>query len=112
SDSVAPSRLYSQIELDVDDDRATRHFTLKEKEQAVFAYVCDDTSAVTFALEEADNMLQQTAQFWREWISGTEYKGFAQNQVKRSALALKLLISRRHGSMVAAPTFGLPEAIG
>ena len=112
SDSVAPSRLYSQVELDVDDGRASRRFTLREKEQAVFAYVCDDTSAVTFALEEADTMLQETAQFWREWISGTEYKGFAQDHVKRSALALKLLISRRHGSMVAAPTFGLPEAIG
>ncbi len=107
-----PARLYSQIELGVENGRAVRRFTLKEKQQAVFAYVCDDTSVGTFALEEAEGMLQQTALFWREWISETEYKGFAQDHVKRSALALKLLISRRHGSMVAAPTFGLPEAIG
>lgn len=112
SGSVPPSRLYSQVEIDAVDGGASRRFTLKEKQQAVFAYLCDDAAGATFALDEVDEVLKDTAQFWREWIAGTEYKGFAQDLVKRSALALKLLISRQHGSMVASPTFGLPEAIG
>jgi GH15 family glucan-1,4-alpha-glucosidase len=32
--------------------------------------------------------------------------------VNRSGLLLKLLISRQHGSLIAAPTFSLPERIG
>jgi GH15 family glucan-1,4-alpha-glucosidase len=112
SDNVAPSRLHSEIEIDAVPGGATRRFTLRENDQVAFAYLCDDTANTGFSLDTADEVLQATAQFWREWIAGSEYEGFAQDHVKRSALALKLLISRRHGSMVAAPTFGLPEAIG
>lgn len=111
-EAVAPARLYSDIEVEAERGGAVRRVTLAENDQVVFAYLCDDTEAGAFRLEEADEILQETTQYWREWIARSEYTGFAQDQVKRAALALKLLISRRHGSMVAAPTFGLPEAIG
>ncbi|WP_241149698.1 glycoside hydrolase family 15 protein, partial [Pseudomonas viridiflava] len=42
----------------------------------------------------------------------SEYKGRWREMVMRSALALKLLTSRKHGGIIAAATFGLPETPG
>ncbi|HET7896135.1 MAG TPA: glycoside hydrolase family 15 protein, partial [Flavisolibacter sp.] len=55
---------------------------------------------------------RDTIRFWQNWISQTNYNGHWDEVVRRSALTLKLLISQRFGSMVAAPTFSLPEAVG
>jgi len=111
-DRSRPARLHSDVDMEARAGGAVARFTLREDQQAVFAYYCDDTENEPFRFERAEESLHETAQFWREWIGRMAYRGFALNHVKRSALALKLLISRRHGSMVAAPTFGLPESIG
>lgn len=53
-----------------------------------------------------------TVAYWQRWIGRSTYQGRWREVVHRSALALKLLFSEEHGSIVAAPTFGLPERIG
>ena len=53
-----------------------------------------------------------TSDFWREWSARGTYRGRWRDAVARSALALKLLTSAEHGSMIAAATFGLPETLG
>lgn len=79
--------------------------------------------SMTFILEEAiespsanpsysTTAFKSTMNFWRKWIEKSTYKGRWRETVNRSALALKLLISQKHGSIVAAPTFGLPEHMG
>jgi GH15 family glucan-1,4-alpha-glucosidase len=50
--------------------------------------------------------------FWRDWSRQSNYRGRWRETVHRSALVLKLLTSRKHGSIAAAATFGLPEAPG
>jgi GH15 family glucan-1,4-alpha-glucosidase len=80
----------------------------------------------TFILEEAHpgeqsrscsilyvpDAFKQTVNFWRSWINRSHYKGRWRETVNRSALTLKLLFSEPYGTLVAAPTFSLPETIG
>jgi len=58
-----------------------------------------------------DSTYHQTTHFWRKWISKSTYKGRWGDLVSRSAITLKLLTSATHGSMVAAPTFSVPESL-
>ena len=55
---------------------------------------------------------KETLNFWHTWVGRGTYRGRWREMVNRSALVLKLLTSQRYGSIVAAPTFGLPEVIG
>jgi GH15 family glucan-1,4-alpha-glucosidase len=64
------------------------------------------------AEEKVEAWFQETVQFWRHWVGRSRYSGRWREMVNRSALTLKLLTSARHGSIVAAPTFGLPESPG
>lgn len=60
----------------------------------------------------ATRTLRQTIVFWRRWIGKSSHQGASGTALRRSALALKLLQSRRTGAFVAAPTFALPEQVG
>lgn len=60
----------------------------------------------------SDAALRATVSYWQDWIGRSSYDGRWKEVVDRSALALKLMSSAEHGSIVAAPTFGLPEEMG
>jgi GH15 family glucan-1,4-alpha-glucosidase len=55
---------------------------------------------------------KETMNFWLQWVARSQYRGRWREMVNRAALTLKLLTSQPFGSVVAAPTFGLPEEIG
>jgi GH15 family glucan-1,4-alpha-glucosidase len=59
-----------------------------------------------------ESAFRSTVHFWRCWIARSRYQGRWREMVNRSALVLKLLTSQEYGSLVAAPTFGLPEELG
>ncbi len=106
--------LRSSVELEIRDGDVCAEFTLAVGETAEFVLELvgsgeDTPCARPHYVSEA---FKDTLNFWRRWIARSTYQGRWRESVNRSALVLKLLCSQRHGSMVAAPTFGLPEVIG
>lgn len=108
-------RMTSTVPLSAKDNDLTADFTLKTSETAIFMlkYVTDDGDVAAEALKEfAEKSLYDTIDYWKRWVSKSGYKGRWMEMVHRSALVLKMLISQKHGSIIAAPTFALPEEIG
>ena len=62
--------------------------------------------------EEVQDMVAETADFWRTWVAKSTYRGRWRDMVARSAMTLKLLTYAPTGAVVAAPTAGLPEQVG
>lgn len=107
--------LHATFPMQVQGQDATATFTLKAHETATVAF--GEASEEGDGNEVLDPKLvekhfQQTSDFWRKWISRSNYKGRWREMVNRSALTLKLLFSADYGSLIAAATFGLPEQVG
>ncbi|WP_262137270.1 glycoside hydrolase family 15 protein [Pseudomonas sp. Marseille-Q5117] len=103
-------RLASDQALQIDAQAAVAQFTLKHNESAAFMLGGSDDPR--FAEGAAELCMQRTLKYWRGWIGQSNYRGRWREMVNRSALALKLLTSRRQGAILAAATFGLPETPG
>jgi GH15 family glucan-1,4-alpha-glucosidase len=76
-----------------------------------FAY-CEDAPAVYPLPSEAQSVIDETIQVWKQWAKACSYDGPYRQSVIRSALTLKLLSFAPSGAIVAAPTTSLPEVIG
>ena len=103
-------RLSSDQVLRIDGHAAVAEFTLEQDQSAEFLLGGIDDPR--FKEGVAAICLERTLKFWRDWIGQSNYRGRWREMVNRSALALKLLTSRKHGAILAAATFGLPETPG
>ncbi|MHB8396604.1 MAG: glycoside hydrolase family 15 protein [Thermoplasmataceae archaeon] len=56
--------------------------------------------------------MQETARYWKDWVSDGNYPALYSREIIRSALTLKGLFFEPTGLMVAAPTASLPEYLG
>ena len=107
-----PMALYSTTALHQQSQDAIANFSLRAGTTATFVFGGLRPEGEQPELEFVEKRFLETARFWKTWIAKSKYKGRWREMVHRSALMLKLLISREHGSLIAAPTFSLPEKIG
>jgi GH15 family glucan-1,4-alpha-glucosidase len=106
--------LRSDVSLSQVDGDAVASFRLGAGQSASF--VLEEASpgraAVSAAPEFVSTSFKRTNDAWRRAVARLTYRGRWREIVNRSALTLMLLSSEEHGSMVASPTFGLPERLG
>jgi GH15 family glucan-1,4-alpha-glucosidase len=110
--TIPPLVLYSTTIMRAESQDAVAAFTLRAGEKVAFVFGGIRAGGERPEMELLEQRFQETARFWKGWIAKSNYKGRWREMVNRSALVLKLLISRRHGSLIASPTFSLPEYIG
>src|SRR5262249_44235982 len=107
-------RLRSSVPMRLENGAALAEFTLGADASAWFVLevVMPEEPSPSAQRDYEVDAFKQTVNFCRGWVARSTYGGRWREMVNRSALTLKLLTSRQYGSMVAAPTFGLPETIG
>jgi GH15 family glucan-1,4-alpha-glucosidase len=110
--SCPPMALYSTVRLEQESQDVVAQFSLRAGENASIIFGGVRPQGQQPEMERIQERFRETASFWKQWIAKSKYKGRWREMVNRSALMLKLLISREYGSLIAAPTFSLPEQIG
>ncbi|MFD1722805.1 glycoside hydrolase family 15 protein [Amnibacterium endophyticum] len=86
-------------------------FTTHEGSRHVLALMgTQDEPVHVPTVETADASIERTIEGWQAWSSHFDWQGPWQEQVHRSALALKLLLHSPTGAIAAAATTSLPES--
>ena len=106
----------STIPLQTDQKGSFAEFEITEEhEPAVFVFhkiEKGEGCTISYSPSQAERRFKDTIEYWRNWLSKSQYKGRWREMVNRSALILKLLTFEPTGAIVAAPTCSLPEGIG
>jgi GH15 family glucan-1,4-alpha-glucosidase len=88
-------------------------FDIKDGSTALIVLAVASQEPLVFpARREVEQRFNATVDSWREWSADLDAAGPWRDQILRSALALKLLVQAKSGSIAAAPTTSLPEEIG
>ena len=85
------------------------YFVLNDTKYLVLTYGAPLEAPVS---STSDTFLQNTVNYWRNWVKSTSIKNFGQREVLRSALVLKIHQYEDTGGIIAAATTSLPESPG
>ena len=104
--------LSAGVPLEATDGAARGRFTIREGEWTAFLLRWQDDSPPAIEDYDVYGKLGKTQAFWRFVAHDWRYRGRWQELVKRSMLALHLLLYVPTGAVCAAVTTSLPERIG
>ena len=106
-------RSWDAGEVEAEDDALAGSFQLAAGERAMLALVAAHAQPLHApSRDHVEARLDATKRVWERWLGMWAYDGPWEEQVARSALALKLLVYAPDGSIAAAPTTSLPEVVG
>lgn len=84
-----------------------------ERQRAVVAMIAGENQPLAVPrMADIDRRIDVSEKAWRSWAEELHYEGPHREMVRRSALALKLLLFSPTGAIAAAATTSLPERIG
>ncbi|MGH9327805.1 MAG: glycoside hydrolase family 15 protein [Terriglobia bacterium] len=107
--------LLTRVPLKAEGTAITAEFVLRPGESAAFllrGIAADTPLPKAPTPHRALSLMEETIDYWRQWIQKCDYRGRWRELVHRSALVLELLAYEPTGAIVAAPTTSLPESIG
>ena len=104
--------LVASVPLRIDGARAVARFSLRQGESASFVLAYGHSRPTRLTTYRTEARLDDTRRFWLEIVAGIRYDGAWSEEVTRSLLVLHLMIYRRTGAIIAAPTTSLPETLG
>ena len=106
-------RLQTDMAVGTEGDRVRARHVLKQGEQIFCSLSWAEELASPQSLDEANERLARTAQFWRDWLGRARIPDHRwRDPIQRSALAIKGLTYMPTGATVAALTTSLPETPG
>ena len=104
--------LLASVPLPFNDRGVTCDFTLTEGQTATFVLAYGHGRPASIERLRTAGKLDLTRRYWQNLVAGMEYDGLWRDSIVRSFLVLHLMMYRRTGAIVAAPTTSLPETIG
>ncbi len=99
--------------IEAEEDALAGSFEIAAGERALLALVAAEKQPLQVpSREHVEARLDSARRVWERWLGMWAYDGPWEEEVARSALALKLLVYAPNGSIAAAPTTSLPEVVG
>jgi GH15 family glucan-1,4-alpha-glucosidase len=104
-------QLYTEVELRGERFTTVADFTVSAGQRVPFVLIWHPSHLPPPPPIDAEDTLNRTEHWWREWSKHCTYEGPWREAVMRSLITLKALTYAPTGGIVAAPTTSLPERL-